>query len=174
MENVAHASLVTVLNQEQMKWWIGSCFGLQRYLVNYLILGYHGSITLAVSSTCPCLLLNPGIISEVADGAMVLFKLALMKLHFGLMNLMLIPRLGNVWKTIKNMRTTPFCFVVLFVLVMHMTCVGMLALPVGTLESPTRTSFVGLHFVSFYPLFMLPYYFGSTKVIHILPKYSYS
>ena len=43
-------------------------------------LGYHGSLTLAVSSTCcPCLLLNFGIISGVADGAMVLFKLTLMK-----------------------------------------------------------------------------------------------
>ena len=59
-------------------------------------LGYHGSFTLAVSSTYPCLLLNLGIISRVVDGAMVLFKLALMKLYFGLMNLMLIPRLGNV------------------------------------------------------------------------------
>ena len=37
-------------------------------------LGYHGSITLAVSSTCcPCLLLNLGLISGAADGAMVLF-----------------------------------------------------------------------------------------------------
>jgi len=33
-------------------------------------LGYHSSITLGVSSTCcPCLLLNLGLISGVADGA---------------------------------------------------------------------------------------------------------
>ena len=36
--------------------------------------GYHGSITSAVSSTCPCLLLNLGTISGVAAGAMVLFN----------------------------------------------------------------------------------------------------
>ena len=86
------------------------------------------------------------------------------------MNLMLIPKLGNVWETIKNIRTTPFYFVVLFMLVMR-SCVDPLALSVDKLESPTRTSFVGLHFVSFYPLFMLTYYFGSTKVIHISPKH---
>ena len=98
--------------------------------------GYHGSITLAVSRTCPCLLLNLGIIFGVADGAMVLFKLALMKLYLGLMNLMLIliPRLGNIWETIKNMRTTAFCFVVLSMLVLPMTCVGMLALLAGKLK----------------------------------------
>ena len=36
--------------------------------------GYHGSITSAVSSTCPCLLLNLGTVSGVAAGAMMLFK----------------------------------------------------------------------------------------------------
>ena len=102
-----------------------------------------------MSSTCPCLLLNLGKISGVADSAMVLFKLALKKLYFGLMNLMLTPRLGNVWTTIKNMRTTPFRFVVLFMLVVHMTCVGLLALANWITNSDKFCWFALCQFLSF-------------------------